>query len=258
VALVGFVDDHASVPARWRLFSHFVGAGSALILLGGLPPLSVFGAQVDLGWLGNGLAAIYLVWLLNLYNFMDGINGIAAIEAFTVCLGGGVLYVLTPAVGSEWVPLAVLASAVIGFLFWNFPRAKVFMGDSGSGFIGIILGVFSIEAAWVTPSLFWGWLILLGVFIVDATVTLVRRVGRGDKFYEAHRSHAYQYAARRLSSHIPVSLSVGAINVFWLLPIAATVALGKLDGAFGVAIAYVPLVGLVYYLKAGAREQQEI
>lgn len=96
VALVGFLDDHGHIPARWRLLTHFIGAGWVLAWLGGLPPLPVFGFMLDLGWLGHLLAVLYLVWLLNLYNFMDGIDGIAGIEAVTVCLGGrGTLYVIS-------------------------------------------------------------------------------------------------------------------------------------------------------------------
>ncbi|MEX5669471.1 glycosyl transferase, partial [Pseudomonas neuropathica] len=84
----------------------------------------------------------------------------------------------------------MLGAAAAGFLYWNFPPAKIFMGDAGSGFLGIALGVLSIQGSWASPQLFWYWLILLGVFIVDATVTLVRRLLRRERPYEAHRSHA--------------------------------------------------------------------
>ncbi len=259
VALVGFLDDHGHIPARWRLLAHFIAAGWVLFWLGGLPPLSVLGFMFDFGWLGHVLAAVYLVWLLNLYNFMDGIDGIAGIEAITVCLGGAVLYLLLPEVNSgALAPTLLLAAAVAGFLFWNFPKAKIFMGDAGSGFVGMMLGIFSIQAAWVVPELFWGWVILLGAFVVDATTTLVRRVLRADRFYEAHRSHAYQYASRKFNGHVPVSLAFGLINLCWLLPIAALVVMGWLDGVIGVLVAYLPLFALAYRFKAGAKELQEV
>ncbi|MES9905815.1 MAG: glycosyltransferase family 4 protein [Sedimenticola sp.] len=257
IALIGFMDDRGHIAARWRLLAHFTGAGWALVWLGGLPPLTGFGVVLDLGWLGHLLALVYLVWLLNLYNFMDGIDGIAGIEAVSVCLGGAVLYGMSGTGSSEWVLPVLLLVAVAGFLFWNFPKALIFMGDAGSGFVGIVLGILSIRAAWVEPELFWGWVILLGAFVVDATVTLVRRVLRGEKFYEAHRSHAYQYASRKYSAHPPVSLAYGAINLFWLMPLAVLVAVGGLDGLLGVLIAYAPLVWLAYHFKAGARELQE-
>lgn len=258
VALVGFIDDHQHIPARWRLVAHFTAAAWALAWLGGLPPLPVFGFMLDLGWLGHGLAAVYLVWLLNLYNFMDGIDGIAGIEAVTVCLGGVVLYALSPMGDSEWLLPLLFLMAVAGFLVWNIPTAKIFMGDAGSGFIGIVLGVLSIQSAWVAPELFWSWVILLGAFVVDATVTLVRRVIRGQKFFVAHRSHAYQYASRKLKTHSLVSIIFGVINLIWLLPIAAFVVQGWIDGALGVIIAYLPLVLLAIRFKAGANELQEI
>lgn len=253
VALVGFLDDHGHIAARWRLLAHFAAAFWALAWLGGAPPLPFFGHVVDLGWPGFGLAALYLVWLLNLYNFMDGIDGIASVEAICVGVGGALLYLLAGHPQLSLAPLAV-AAAVAGFLFWNFPPAKVFMGDAGSGFLGIVLGVMSLHAAWVAPQLLWSWVILLGVFVVDATVTLLRRLLRGEKAYEAHRSHAYQYASRRFGRHLPVTLAAAAIDLFWLLPIASWVGVGGLDGVLGVALAYVPLIMLALKFHAGEPE----
>ncbi|EPB6906245.1 glycosyl transferase [Pseudomonas aeruginosa] len=234
------------------------GAGVALLgWLGGMPPVPVFGHTVDLGVFGNLPALLYLAWLLNLYNFMDGIDGLASVEAICVCLGGILLLWTLAASGlgphygeGVWL-LALLACTVLGFLIWNFPPARIFMGDSGSGFLGIVLGTISLQMAWFSPSLFWCWLILLGVFVVDATFTLLRRLLRGDKIHQSHRSHAYQHAARMLSRHLPVTLGVVAINLFWLLPLALLVVLGIIDGVLGMLIAYAPLIWLVVRLGAG-------
>lgn len=255
IAVIGFMDDHGHIAARWRLLGHFIAAAWMLGWLGGLPPLLLFGWTLDLGWLGGALAAFYLVWLLNLYNFMDGIDGIASVEAITACLGAAWLYWLGGLSGAAMLPL-LLAAAVAGFLYWNFPPAKIFMGDAGSGFIGIVLGGLSLQAAWVSPPMFWCWLILLGVFIVDATYTLVRRLLRGDKVYEAHRSHAYQFASRKYGKHLPVTLTVAVLNLCWLLPVAYCVVQLGLDGALGVVIAYVPLVALAVRYRAGDLEDQ--
>jgi Fuc2NAc and GlcNAc transferase len=251
VAAIGWVDDHGHIAARWRLLVHSIAASWAVAWLGGLPPLPVFGAVIELGWVGYGLAGLYLVWVLNLYNFMDGIDGIAAIEALTVCLGGVVLYKLSPGSGDAWLIPLLLAAAVCGFLFWNFPRARIFMGDVGSGFVGMMLGLLALEAGAFAPELFWGWLVLLGAFVVDATLTLIRRVVRGDRIYQAHRSHAYQNAARRFRSHVPVSLAFGLVNMIWLLPVAVLVVVGLIDGAIGVLLAYTPLVLLAFKYDAG-------
>lgn len=256
IAVIGFMDDHGHIAARWRLLGHFSASGWLLFWIGGLPAVEIFGANVDLGWLGHVLALFYLVWLLNLYNFMDGIDGLAGVEAVCVCLGACILYWLSGAFDLIWTPL-LLAAAVFGFLCWNLPPAKIFMGDAGSGFLGIVLGGLSLQAVWSSPALFWGWLILLGVFIVDATLTLFRRLLRGDKVYEAHRSHAYQFAARQFGRHLPVTLATSLINVFWLLPIAIAVTHYGLSGICGVILAYTPLVILAVRFHAGELEQTE-
>lgn len=252
-AVIGFLDDHGHIAARWRLMAHFVAAGWAVWWLGGLPAISLYGVTIDINWVGHLLAVVYLVWMLNLYNFMDGIDGIAGVEAMTVCMSGCLLYWTSGVPDQVW-PLVLLATCVAGFLFWNFPPAKIFMGDAGSGFLGVALGVLSLQAAWVSPEIFWGWLILLGVFIVDATFTLLRRLARGDKVYEAHRSHAYQFASRRFGKHLPVTLAVGIINVFWLLPIALCLIYYNLDGATALTLAYTPLILLAIKYQAGQLE----
>ena len=252
VAVIGFVDDHRHLRRRWRLLGHFTAAVWVVTIAGGLPPIPVFDATIDLGWIGQALAAVYLVWLLNLTNFMDGIDGIAAIEVITVTFGAELLYALSGAPADDRVMPMVLAAATVGFLAWNWPPAKIFMGDAGSGFVGFLLGVLSLEAARLSPPLLWSWLILLGVFIVDTTVTLVRRAMRGERFYEAHRSHAYQHAAERRGAHMPITVAVAAINICWLLPVAVLVALRILDGTIGLVVAYTPLVAAVLWLGAGA------
>jgi Fuc2NAc and GlcNAc transferase len=253
IAVIGFLDDHGHIPARWRLLGHFCAAACGLYFLGGLPPIVVLDWTVNLGVVGNILAAFFLVWMLNLYNFMDGIDGLASIEAVTTCFGGVLIYYLIGAETSVFLPL-ILGGAVIGFLVWNFPPARIFMGDAGSGFLGITLGFFALQAAYVAPQLLWSWLILLGVFVVDATVTLLRRLLRGEKVYEAHRSHAYQFASRHFGKHLPVTLAVLVINVLWLLPIAIWVGVGGFDGVLGLLLAYAPLVILAFRFNAGVKD----
>lgn len=253
VALIGFLDDRGHVARRWRLLGHFAAASWVLAKLDGVPPLAALGFVLDSGWFGFAIAALYLVWTVNLTNFMDGIDGIAGVEAVTVCLSAAFLSGVAAPGEHLWIVPLVLASAALGFLVWNWPPAKIFMGDAGSGFLGLTLAVLSLQAGWVVNRLFWSWVILFGVFVVDATVTLIRRMARGERFYEAHRSHAYQYAAVRRGAHKPVTLVVGVINLCWLLPVALMVALGWLDGLLGVLIAYAPLVVTAVRLQAGAR-----
>ena len=136
VAVMGFIDDHGHIAARWRLLGHFITASWLVFWLGGLPQLILLGVSVDLGWAGHLLAVVALVWSLNLYNFMDGIDGIAGIEALSSTLVVALLFLLVFD-NKEIRSLHLLMSAsVSGFFVWNFPPAKIFMGDAGSGFLG--------------------------------------------------------------------------------------------------------------------------
>jgi Fuc2NAc and GlcNAc transferase len=224
--------------------------------MNGIPPVPMFGVSVNLGWFGIVLAAAYLVWMVNLCNFMDGIDAIASIEAITVALGGALCWWLATSTPHWFIPV-VFAACVGGFLIWNYPPAKIFMGDSGSGFLGMVLGVMSLWTAQQAPQIFWCWFILVGCFMVDATTTLVRRVRRGERFNEAHRNHAYQHASRLHGGHQPVSITVGLINTLCLLPLAIAVAMGAMDGLVATIVAYVPLTWLAFHYKAGDRKAQE-
>jgi Fuc2NAc and GlcNAc transferase len=254
VATIGWMDDKHHVSVRIRLLIHFLAAAWGVFWLGIFTDFN----NMPLFFQGVVYACglIFLVWLLNLYNFMDGIDGLASIEAITL---GGAFFLLAAYSGvassTAIISLALMA-CVAGFILWNFPTAKIFMGDAGSGFLGLVLGLLSLNAALVKIELFWSWVILLGVFIVDASYTLARRILTREKFYEAHCTHAYQHAARRYASHVRVSLGCGLINLLWLLPIAFLVSLEMVTPVIGVAVAYLPLILLAAYFKAGQAVQQ--
>jgi Fuc2NAc and GlcNAc transferase len=253
VGSLGWIDDHRHLGAGLRLSGHGLAALWGLFWLGGLPAVALPWGEVDLGLAGEVFAVLYLVWLLNLYNFMDGINGIAGVEALTVGLAMTVLLVGWGEFAAS-LPWLVLAGASLGFLPWNFPRAKIFLGDVGSGTIGLFMALHALYCAGLEPALLWAFLIMLAVFWVDATWTLLRRALRGERVYEAHRTHGYQRLARRLGGHAAVTLGVGLINVCWLFPLAASVAWGMLSGWLGLAVAVVPLVLAAWWLDAGAAE----
>jgi Fuc2NAc and GlcNAc transferase len=252
VAAIGFWDDHGHVPARWRLLAHGAAAAWTLYWLGGLSTLNLGGEACRLGWLGVPLGLLFIVWMLNLYNFMDGIDGIAGVEVVTACLSAA--WLAAPGTGSVQAgPLTalLLAAASAGFLVWNWPPAKIFMGDVGSGFVGFLLGVLALYMAQTGALSLVAWLILLGVFCVDATLTLLRRMASGQRWHEAHRSHAYQHAAQKFGSHRPVTLAVLAINLLWLLPLAYAAQRWPNLEAPLLAAAYLPLAGLAFRLGAG-------
>ncbi len=239
VAGVGFLDDHRHVPPFIRLAGHSLAAVLAVAALGGLTPgMDASGARTGLA--GALLAVVFVVWFINLTNFMDGIDGLAGVQTITVCAVGAALSELTAPGSKLWIEPAVLGAASVGFLVWNWPPARVFMGDVGSGFVGFMVAVVTLRAAIVTPVLGWCWLILSGVFIVDATFTLARRAARADRLFTAHRCHAYQHLAVAWG-HSPVTLLVAAINVCWLTPVALLVAFNYISGPAGLLIAYLPL-----------------
>lgn len=250
IALLGFLDDHGHINSMLRLAIHFLVAIGAVISLGGFAEVTIFNG-VQLGFIANIVAVLFLVWLLNLYNFMDGINGIASVEAITTTASMAMLYyLLNTSLNSDL--LWLLAACVFGFLLWNFPKAKIFMGDACSGFLGLTLGILALIALKENLALFCAWIICLGVFVVDATYTLIKRVLSGYKMYDAHRSHSYQILSRKWGSHTPVTLAVAAINLLWLFPIAyITTTQQWAYPEFAVLIAYLPLIFLAIKLKAG-------
>jgi Fuc2NAc and GlcNAc transferase len=145
----------------------------------------------------------------------------------------------------------LMFASVCGFIIWNYPPARIFMGDVGSGFLGIMLGALALYSTHTEPVMFWVWFILLGIFVVDSTYTLFSRLLQGQKVYEAHRSHAYQNASRKYGSHSIVTLTVLIINLCWLSPWAILVSLGVIDGLIGLVISYIPLIGLAWHFNAG-------
>jgi Fuc2NAc and GlcNAc transferase len=211
VALIGWLDDHGHVPARWRLLVQLSSAVAVVILLGGFETFDLGTHAVYLGISGHILAILGIAWLTNLFNFMDGIDGIAGVEAVIVAGAGGLMLLLAGATGLGAAAL-VASAAAAGFLVWNWPPARVFMGDVGSGFLGFLLGAFALagDKAGALPIAVWG--LLLGAFLFDATVTVARRLGR-EPLYEAHRRHAYQRAVAAGASHRAVTLSVLALNM---------------------------------------------
>jgi Fuc2NAc and GlcNAc transferase len=211
VASVGWADDRGGVSRRGRALVHVLAAIWAVWLLGGFELLDAGVGSIELGFPGAILAVVGIAWLINLYNFMDGIDGIAAGEAVLAGLAGGVL-TWSAGAGDLALIAFLAAGASLGFLMWNWAPARIFMGDVGSSFLGYLFGVLALasERAGAVPLL--AWAILLAVFIFDATITLLRRALRGERWYMAHRSHAYQRAVQSGWSHAQVSCAVLIVN----------------------------------------------
>jgi len=251
VALTGFIDDLRSVSATARLAVQFTAFSWCVWSLGSMPPINIGIAVVNLGIAGSIAAVIFLVWFLNLYNFMDGIDGIASVEAISVMTFATLLVYWQDGEPSTVFLLLVVAASVAGFLIWNWPPARIFMGDAGSGFLGYCVGTIAWATIVTNRFTIWVWLILLGAFIVDATVTLLRRWLRGARLSEAHRSHAYQRLSRRYGSHLKVTLGVLCVNVCWLDPIAFVAAMRPSWGALLTVVAWLPLAVMAWRCGAG-------
>lgn len=254
VAAIGFLDDRKSIQPSIRLVVHVVSAIWALWWLGGMPSIQIGERIISAGWLGNFLGVIGIVWTINLFNFMDGIDGLAASETVFICLSGAILGVLFGFGIQVALIAAVIGAANLGFLIWNWPPAKIFMGDAGSGFGGYSVAVLTLAAASENTVAPYVWMLLGGVFFVDATVTLLRRLVQGERIYKAHRSHAYQLLARRWGGHLPVTALVMAINGAWLLPLAWLGAYRSEIAGWLVMIAMFPLVVVALVVGAGRAE----
>jgi Fuc2NAc and GlcNAc transferase len=244
VAVVGWLDDRRGLSVAARATAHAAAAAWAVACLRGLPVLDVGAGSLSLGPLGALAALIGIVWGINLYNFMDGIDGLAGGEAVLVGAAGGGLLLLDGAAGLAFVSF-LLAAASAGFLVWNWSPARLFMGDVGSGLLGYLFAVLALasERSGAVPALVW--VLLLGVFVFDATVTLLRRAVRGERWYAAHASHAYQRAVRAGRTHARVTTAVLGLGL--VLAALATLAVGRpaalplslLTGAAVLTTAYV-------------------
>ena len=219
VAAIGWLDDHRDVSALFRVVVHFIAAIWTVSWLGGLGSIELGFTTMDLGWFGSVLAVTGIVWLINLYNFMDGTDGIAAVQTITAGSFSVFLFLYAGVAGLALITL-VMIGATTGFLLWNWSPAKIFMGDVGSSFLGYFFGALAIlgEQSGSAPVLVWS--ILLALFFWDATLTLIYRFRSGEKWYAAHRSHAYQRFVQMGNTHQKLALWFFVINVTILWPIA--------------------------------------
>jgi len=255
VAAVGLCDDLWKLPLGWRLATQFAAAIWAVFWLGAVAPVDLLLFEIGDRWLLQALAAFALVWLLNLYNFMDGIDGLAASELVFVN-AMAVLFAVLADDAALGVLSAGLGATGLGFLFWNWPPARIFMGDAGSNFLGFTLGVFALLSMAHGSMSVWTWLLLLGVFVTDASVTLLRRIARGERWFEGHCCHAYQHMALRWGSHRRVTLAVLALNGCWLSPLAWW---SLLHPQWGMALALAGLAPLVLLsLRLGAGVERKL
>ncbi len=183
LAIVSLVDDFKPLPFWGRLVVQFLAAACLLVWLD----------ITSLGWLGAIALCFVIVWSINLYNFMDGMDGLAGMMGVVGFSGLGILAMLSDQTLFAGALFAIVA-ATAGFLFFNLPPAKLFMGDVGSTFLGYMMAAASLWGIRHQIFPFWVPLLIFAPFWLDATITLLRRLLRGERIWEAHRSHFYQRA----------------------------------------------------------------
>jgi len=254
LATLGLADDLFTLSARLRLPVQLAAIAFALWWLPRPEGLTIEPMRVGSSWVITAVLTGGLLWLVNLYNFMDGIDGYAGTQCVLFCGGVGALGAFTgvtlPSV------LWVVAGASLGFLWFNWAPARIFLGDVGSGFLGFMLGLVALvlDASGTLP--FVATMLLLTGFWFDATYTLCARMLTGQRFTAAHRSHLYQKLAMRVG-HASTTRCLIVYEVIWLFPFAwASVTFPEWQWACVVA-ACVPIAAACARMRAGLPERSE-
>ncbi len=238
LTLAGWIDDRFSLPVVPRFAVYAAVAIAGVLIVDG-----------DFPWWCVLAVAFGSLWMINLFNFMDGIDGIAATQAGFVCVASASLSAFAD--GSEVFALfcALIGAACAGFLFWNWAPAKLFIGDTGAIPLGFLIAMLAV-LGWRHGSLpLAASLILSAAFIADASVTLIMRMLRGENVAQAHSQHLYQRLSRYWHSHSRVVAAMLAFNVLWLLPLAVAATLHPGVWWLWLPAAYLPL--LLLLVKTG-------
>ena len=238
LALVGLVDDRCDLPSSPRLFVYFVVSALAIFLEAMSLP----------GWL-QILAVFSLVWVINLVNFMDGLDGFVLTQ--TLCVASGLAILLFAPGGSPTLAFMalLLIAASLPLIWFNWPPASMFMGDSGSVFLGFYLGVLGLKCAFLDIRFGYAWLILMMPFLIDTTLTLLIRLKAGFAPHVAHRDHGYQRLVRRVGSTLPINFGLLLLQVCWQFPLAWWVVNDSYLSVFLVVFSAIPAVLLLTYLR---------
>ncbi len=275
IGIIGYIDDLKDISPLPRFLFQVFAASLVILSFSRFPHINFFDFIISNKIMVSVFGIIFLVWLTNLYNFMDGIDGLATLQGifilfsyfFIIFVAGDDLLEINQEKLFFLHSIIILMSALFGFLIFNFPNSSIFMGDVGSSFLGFYLASMGIYAASNNWIYFWTFTIIWSIFLVDATVTLLSRIWRRDKWYDAHRTHAYQkinqiYMRKiknkyddesdiRTVSHKFVCFFYSGVNLFWVFPLSL---LSIKYPQFGFMIAFIcflPIVIGSLYVEAG-------
>lgn len=212
---IGMLDDKYSLSAKFRLLAQLLAATWLVWSVGEAHILQVISRNFFTITADVSITIVAIVWSINLYNFMDGSDGLAGLEAIFV-LGAAALYFYVSTHYELSFLLASLCAFLAGFLLWNWPPAKLFMGDAGSCFLGYVVAGFILVLHNVYQVSLIPCLIIYSLFVFDTTVTVLRRFCRGEKCYQAHNLHAYQRVKKNNYSSKFLLLNVLVFNTFFL------------------------------------------
>lgn len=220
VAAVGWIDDHRPLSARLRLLVHLI---AAMLFVFALVPASAWQATASVQFVGLLFATIAVLWIataINFWNFVDGSNGLVTLQTLWTAVVLAAWFAGTPGEAAHhwWAVSAVLAGAAAGFLPFNFPNARIFLGDVGSGALGFACGALIVVAVVLQPAAWWSLVLVPSVLMGDAFLTLVQRMALGRRWYTPHREHLYQWLIRAGWSHARVALAYLGWNIVVVLP----------------------------------------
>lgn len=212
IATTSYIDDRISLPASVRFLLHAVAAGVIIFETGGFQNFPLPEPyNLDLGWFGYPLTFIWIVAVLNIYNFLDGIDGFAGSQAVLAGIAIGILDIH----GVGFYVGTIIAAAALGFLFYNWHPAKIFMGDIGSATLGFIFASLPLYFSNTSINVgIYAVIIFLWFFLSDGAFTIIRRALNGEKIWEAHRTHLYQQMVIYGQSHSKVVIMVMIPGVF--------------------------------------------
>lgn len=233
LAVVSFADDRTPLNPAIRLLAQIVAVWVGMYALEAPVFLSFLPEGTPL-WVDAGLTMLCWLWFINLFNFMDGIDGITGMQSLHICLGVWVLALIGQLPDMYLIYTAIIGAAAVGFLVWNWHPAKLFLGDVGSVPLGFMLGFLLLQTAALGHPV--AALILPAYYLADAGITLLKRIGRREKIWQAHSSHYYQQAVRSGWSHSTVVLCIAMANLLLLIDNAALL-IGVVEEIEALAIA---------------------
>lgn len=257
IAIVGFFDDLRDVSVSVRLAAQTAVVVALVVSADLLLRDPALGAVSMLEILVLGVTVLVGIWWVNVFNFMDGIDGIAASQATLILLGASIIWLLADAqalADPTFGVIMIIVAGAGGFLLRNWPPAKIFMGDVGSTFLGFVIFTTLLITVVQGSLTLVTWVILLCVFATDSTITILRRTLRGERPWRAHRRHAYQQLSRRWG-HRSVTLLYAGLTALWAFPLAAASEAVPSIALWLVPTAYLPLGILFLWAGAGAREE---